>query len=812
MSKKLLVTFEGLAYLDLAITRKTTSGTLTCPFTLQQEVTKAVISTALNGGFDDTLLLLLDRSWAAATAATYRRRRLVQKEQQLKQAKRKQVVSPRTKRVSAPPRSMTRAVVETLVHLGLVILTVYLLAPLPCVEARPTPATHANILFEATSCEKPTVLDHYSSHGDVNCKEEDEDDPVNDQEFTLVEKFVADTASGVRCSLSKTELALECGMFSHLSLGGLPSYFVPQPPSIQECRQWAETGEAILHGQRYPIKLNAPNIIQLATTGDLEYTSNSYTCTGVTEKVDEKTIKEAVVVVQLNVRVTKIDLKVREHRVYSPSDKVVLSCHLMTGGCVEGEATFSWDIDSLLPDEGTCQLRIVKNYIGRVLRHGQDPVFIDDSHKLYLTLRDQTRLCDMDAFTTSYEHLLLVATSDLTQHSLDRAKSSSVKLVAWISSRDDYLSYYAETLTQLRAGRDERARCLTRRTNQPLGPGLHHKTEQDYLFMSGEIVYELRCEKLLVPPRQEAECYQDLPVMTDSGPRFLEARTRLLKRHSAVVTCYPHLPPAYQGADGGWYSFNPSLTIATPPPEESTDLSTVFTIQHNDLSNQGGLISAEEMSQRLEEQHWAAYHATTLAALVTSSCHSDPDYSHDCPVATYSLRQLATPQQLRAYVQSQWSKFRKFAAAVGETSSFILLLILAIYLLILLIRTIWRCLYLVPRHGLNRQTALAALSLSTRIYNAWYNGEDIVPDKTGRLGPSATAQATEQRRAQALSENLDRHLATRQQAKRKPVDRGGSATSSTSISTGLSSGIVTDASDPDLSKPATNWGNLLQDK
>ena len=141
MSKKLLVTFEGLAYLDLAITRRTTSGNLTCPFTLQQEVTKAVISTALTGGFDDTLLLLLDRSWAAATAATYRRRRLVQKEQQLKQAKRKQLVSPRTKRVSTPPRSMTCVAVETLVHLGLVILTVYLLAPLPCVEARPTPAT-----------------------------------------------------------------------------------------------------------------------------------------------------------------------------------------------------------------------------------------------------------------------------------------------------------------------------------------------------------------------------------------------------------------------------------------------------------------------------------------------------------------------------------------------------------------------------------------------------------------------------------------------------------------------------------------------
>ena len=131
MSKRLLVTYEGLAYLDLAIIRRTTPGSPTCPFTLQQEVTKTVLSTALAGGFDDTLLLLLDRSWAAATAATYRRRRLVQKEQQLKQAKRKQFVSTRVKRVSPTPRSMTRVAVETLVHLGLVILTVYLLAPLP---------------------------------------------------------------------------------------------------------------------------------------------------------------------------------------------------------------------------------------------------------------------------------------------------------------------------------------------------------------------------------------------------------------------------------------------------------------------------------------------------------------------------------------------------------------------------------------------------------------------------------------------------------------------------------------------------------
>ena len=276
-----------------------------------------------------------------------------------------------------------------------------------------------------------------------------------------------------------------------------------------------------------------------------------------------------------------------------------------------------------------------------------------------------------------------------------------------------------------------------------------------------------------------------MPVQTDFGPRYLEPTTRLLKRHSPVAPCFTKLPPAFQAENQRWYATNPHL-LSTPPPSlhrAEADPATGH-LHHNDLANEGGIISTKDMQHRLEEQEWTTYHSSTVAALVSTSCSNDATYTNSCPTVSYSLDRLATPAQIRAYVRSQWTKFRHFAAEVGELSSFILLVLLALYVLFFMVRTAWRACYLFPRHGLNRRSLLAAVSMSTRLYDAWFAGEEPLPSRSRLQVPPAK----ERQRTKALSDSLQRHLTSKEakMQKRNSEAYGGSVTTSgSSTSTGI---------------------------
>ena len=661
-------------------------------------------------------------------------------------------------------RGVAWALFELGAQIILVILAVHYLHPFLATDAAPAQVAQDNVRFRAVDCEHAKVTDAYAAHQQVDCENDTTNVKANLIGYTLVEKFVADSAPGFRCVLAYSRTAYECGMFSHLALGGLPTYHVPQQVSVTDCRKWSETKEATFFGRRYPIEIDGVNIISVATTGDLEYSNSEYTCQGVTEKVGEKTIRKAFVTTQIDLTITPVNFKIRDHRVYSPPDHVVTRCHAMTSGCEEGDRTYVWSIDHLVPDE-SCQIQVVKAYVGRLIYNNNDPpAFVDETNKFYITLHETTRVCDVNAYVTAYDRLLLVLTSDLEQHQLGQSKSSAPRLTAWVSSRDDYLAYYAEVLTQQRLDRDHRSRCLTRRSSQHREPGLHHQDGLNYVLNAGEITYHIACTRTSVTPRATEACYEDMPVSAKQGPRYMEPTTRLLKRHSPVAPCFSHLPASFQAEDQHWYSMSPHLTLAAPPSSHRPEVdSSAAHLHHNDLSNRGGIISTQDMERRLEEQEWTNYHSATVAALVSTSCRHDDAYTTSCPTVTYSLAKLATPEQFQAYVRSQWTRFRHFAASVGEISAFILLVLIAIYVFIFIIRTVWRACHLFPRHGINRRSMLAAVSMSTRLYQAWYAGEEPLPTRASLQVPSAK----ERQKTRAISDSLQKHLAGKEAKKQK---------------------------------------------
>ena len=220
----LAVVFRRLDYLDLAVRPPTNSEEKLpiCPFHAQQKIIEAVVTAAVTDRLDYTVYTLIDRAWAAGQAGTYRRMRLLNTKTPpsipswLKSHPNNQPmeVTPtestnvlntppplrrKKARPSPPPptRNMTRIFLEAGIQLLLVVGTAYFLQPGYFCEAAPLQMTLAtDVQFRAVDCDNAKVVDVYSAHEQVDCddKEETPDQPQVD--YTLVERFKADSTPG----------------------------------------------------------------------------------------------------------------------------------------------------------------------------------------------------------------------------------------------------------------------------------------------------------------------------------------------------------------------------------------------------------------------------------------------------------------------------------------------------------------------------------------------------------------------------------------------------------------------------------------
>ena len=94
---------------------------------------------------------------------------------------------------------------------------------------------------------------------------------------------------------------------------------------------------------------------------------------------------------------------------------------------------------------------------------------------------------------------------------------------------------------------------------------------------------------------------------------------------------------------------------------------------------------------------------------------------------------------------------------MGQVSAIIVVLYLAIALIVSLIKMLLRCRLLIPRHGFNRRTVAASLSLSDYIYGQWYKDQALFEEQAQRPNHGRGSVSAPER-ARMLSDSLDKHI------------------------------------------------------
>ena len=113
-------------------------------------------------------------------------------------------------------------------------------------------------------------------------------------------------------------------------------------------------------------------------------------------------------------------------------------------------------------------------------------------------------------------------------------------------------------------------------------------------------------------------------------------------------------------------------------------------------------------------------------------------WSRSCPTSSFGLHYLASPEQIEEYVSSTWSEFKRVCVLVGQVSAVIVVLYLVLALIDSLVKMLLRCRLLIPRHGLNRRTLAASLSLCDYIYGQWYRDEPLFEEQLRKGVPPPT--------------------------------------------------------------------------
>ncbi|CAB0028037.1 unnamed protein product [Trichogramma brassicae] len=83
-------------------------------------------------------------------------------------------------------------------------------------------------------------------------------------------------------------------------------------------------------------------------------------------------------------------------------------------------------------------------------------------------------------------------------------------------------------------------------------------------IVRGEIIYLVKCLRVMTELRKTDDCYEQLPVTFQNQSMFLAPRTRILVANGKEVQCDGRLPPMFKLGDQ-WYRSIPHIVPAATP-------------------------------------------------------------------------------------------------------------------------------------------------------------------------------------------------------------------------------------------------------
>ena len=480
----------------------------------------------------------------------------------------------------------------------------------------------------AYDCSDPSDVQAYSSIPARPCSVRTT--PVHrskPSKFQLLQREKKRYVNGYFCSLVRTDIRYNCGVYGHSELDPLHwSFAIPQQVTMEECRTWLRTRtyrpkehSTLMHGPTFerPLFLDEPNYIKYLVAGRT-YTKgpslptdlvSEIACQGNWFEYEKDQPLSHMVAYYDVIRVHTVPLVMEDGVVIDQTHQLTLPCPWENGQChAEGRA-YLWNVTQ--PDY--CPVAVVREFQGHRLyanlsdpdtthgqRLGEAVVSSGTEEKIRIRPIGSSSQCGRVVTTTNVEDMYLFplteadSQGDLITDNRDQAFSrpihpSEVDLRKYIANRDEYLYFDITSQAEKEFDAILHQDCLRRQEEARKAhffehglPGYQPFLLRDGVFStrSGETNYRYECIPRVVHPVSASRCYNKLPVVlrlaqhlsattvlnfSASVTYFLDPDSRLLSPIASEVPCSAMFPAVYR-AHQGWIAVTPEIHQA-PSPE-----------------------------------------------------------------------------------------------------------------------------------------------------------------------------------------------------------------------------------------------------
>ena len=510
----------------------------------------------------------------------------------------------------------------------------------------------------AYDCSDPSEVQAYSSIPARQCSVRTT--PVHQMKptrFQLLQKERKRYVTGYSCSLTRTDIRYNCGVYGHSELDPMHwSFSVPQRVTTDECRTWLQTRtyrpkehSTLMHGQAFerPLLLDEPNYIRYMVHGRT-YTKapslptdlvSETACQGNWFEYEKDRPLSHMVAYYDEVHLQTVNLVVEDGVVIDHDHQRTLPCPWESGQCRAESRAYLWNLTQ--PDY--CPVAVVKEFQGHRLyanlsdpdttrgqRQGEAIVSSDADEKIRIRPLGPSSQCGRVVIATNMDEMYLFPLTetngqgDIVVDNRDQAFTrhihpSEVDLRKYIANRDEYLYFDITSQAEKEFDAILHQDCLHRQDEackahffeQGL-PGYQPFLLQDGVFStrSGETNYRYQCIPRVVHPVSTSRCYNKLPVVlrlprhlavntvlnfSSSTTYFLDPDSRLLSPIASEVPCSAMFPAVYR-THQGWIAVTPEIHQApSPEPLPVSSPRRTGDVFHNRDYNEGGLYQSSTL-------------------------------------------------------------------------------------------------------------------------------------------------------------------------------------------------------------------------
>ena len=249
----------------------------------------------------------------------------------------------------------------------------------------------------AYDCSDPTEVQAYSSVPERPCSVRAT--PVQrtrPTRFQLLQKEKKRYLTAYSCSILRTELGYNCGVYGHAELDPIHwSSSVIQRVTFEQCLTWLRTRRyqpstysVMMHGRdlNFSIALDEPNQVSYMVRG-LTYTKlpslptdqvSETACQGEWVEYEQGHPFNHMVAYYDRVMLQSVTLVVEGDEVVDQRNQWTLPCKWADGQCHAEGMTYVWNTTA----DGYCQVALVREFLGHRLRANvSEPAFLQDPQK-----------------------------------------------------------------------------------------------------------------------------------------------------------------------------------------------------------------------------------------------------------------------------------------------------------------------------------------------------------------------------------------------------------------------------------------------